>query len=253
MPDLWLEPWLLIYLMAATFGAAIIRGYSGFGFSALVVLMGGWVLPAVQIVPVVLLLEIVASVHLLPSVWRHIHWARIRRLALGSAVSIPLGVYLLAHIDAATMHLMISILVLMASLLILKGVTFARFDGPGLDYYLGLVSGTMTGAAAIGGLAVAAVYLSIQIEIAVLRSSLVVLFFMTDIYSSLWGSGHGLLNTQLVLLCLLLLPCLFIGVSVGSRKFSKTSRLSFRKVTLSLLIGLSLAGIFKSVFSFTLA
>ncbi len=238
-------------MMVVTFVAAIVRGYSGFGFSALVVMLGGWVLPPSQVVPIVLLMEIVASIHLLPSVWQTIPWPRLGRITLGSAFSIPFGVYVLAHVNEDWMRLGISLMVLISCLLILKGMSFAHHDRPALDVSLGLVSGAMTGSAAIGGLAVATVFLSIQVEMVALRSTVIPLFLATDIYTTLIGTQHGLLNSRLLLLTLMLLPVLFIGVAIGKRSFDNSNPATFRKYLLILLMVLATGGIARSMVSLT--
>jgi len=244
-----LEPLSLLFLVAVTFVAAIVRGYTGFGFSALVVLLGGWILPPVQVVPIVLLMEIIASIHLLPSAWKTIDWPRLWRLLAGSAFSIPVGVYALANLDENWMQFSISLVVLVISMLILKGLSFKRHDSPSLNLSLGVVSGAMTGAAAIGGLAVVTVFLSIQVEMAIIRSTLISLFLATDIYSTLLGIQHGFLNTNLLTILLLLLPALFVGVSLGKRYFNSTNTESFRKYVLILLIGLSCGGMVRSFYN----
>ncbi|MEN8198105.1 MAG: sulfite exporter TauE/SafE family protein, partial [Pseudomonadota bacterium] len=58
----------LLFCMAAVFVAATIRGFSGFGLSALVVSSISLVLPPAEIVPMTLLLEAVASLRMLPAV-----------------------------------------------------------------------------------------------------------------------------------------------------------------------------------------
>jgi uncharacterized protein len=242
-----LEPLQLGYLMLVTLLAAIVRGYSGFGFSALVVMLGSWVLTPAQIVPVVLLLEIMASIHLLPSIWSHIDWARLTRILIGSAFSIPLGVYALAYFDAEWMRILISSVVLVASILNLRGVSFAHYDGKRLDYVVGLVSGAMTGLAAIGGLAIATVFLSIQLPIAIIRSTLVAVFFATDIYSTLMGLSHNLLNLQLLTICLYLIPLLVIGVIIGKKRFINTNVATFRRLTIILLMFLAGSGLIRGL------
>ncbi|WP_028584931.1 hypothetical protein [Desulfogranum mediterraneum] len=52
--------------------AAIIRGLTCFGFSAVVMNGLSWVLPPAQPVTLALFLEISASIHLLPSAWKNI-------------------------------------------------------------------------------------------------------------------------------------------------------------------------------------
>ena len=59
----------MIYAIACVFGAAIVRGFSGFGFSLLTITALTLALPPVDVIASVLILEVAASVHLLPSVW----------------------------------------------------------------------------------------------------------------------------------------------------------------------------------------
>ena len=59
---------LLSIAAAVVFAAAIIRGYSGFGFSMICAVSLSQVLPPVEVVPLILLLEVAASSWLLPGV-----------------------------------------------------------------------------------------------------------------------------------------------------------------------------------------
>ena len=62
--------WLVAYSVACIFGAAIVRGYSGFGFSLLAITALSLALPPAEIVPSIFMLEVAASLHLLPGIWR---------------------------------------------------------------------------------------------------------------------------------------------------------------------------------------
>ena len=92
---------ILLYAVVCIFVAAIVRGYSGFGFSLLAITSLSLLLPPAQIVPSIFIMEVAASLHLLPSVWRHIHWRALLWLAVGCLVGTPFGVYALAHVPAA--------------------------------------------------------------------------------------------------------------------------------------------------------
>ena len=74
---------ILVYAVACIFGAAVVRGYSGFGFSLLAIISLSLLLPPAEIVPSIFMMEIAASLHLLPSVWRDIHWRALLWLGLG--------------------------------------------------------------------------------------------------------------------------------------------------------------------------
>ena len=78
-----LSPVMLLYAFTAILIAAFIRGYSGFGFSALAVTSLSLILPPAEVVPTAFLLEIVASIFMLPMVWRSIDWQKLNLLVLG--------------------------------------------------------------------------------------------------------------------------------------------------------------------------
>jgi uncharacterized membrane protein YfcA len=61
-----LDPVSLIVTVISVCVAGIIRGYSGFGFAMVAVTSISLVLPPVQAVPTVLILEVLASIGLVP-------------------------------------------------------------------------------------------------------------------------------------------------------------------------------------------
>jgi len=92
---------ILLYAVACIFAAAVVRGYSGFGFSLLAITSLSLFLPPTEIVPSIFIMEVAASLHLLPGVWRDIHWRSLLWLTVGSLVGTPFGVYALAHAPPA--------------------------------------------------------------------------------------------------------------------------------------------------------
>ena len=73
----------VLYALACIFGAAVVRGYSGFGFFA----CSPWsrsrcCCRRMRSVPSIFMMEVVASLHLLPGVWRDIHWRALLWLAV---------------------------------------------------------------------------------------------------------------------------------------------------------------------------
>ena len=58
-----------------------------------------------EIIPSIFLLEIAASIHLLPGIWRDIHWRSLIPLVVGTAIGTPFGVMFLANVPAAPMQI----------------------------------------------------------------------------------------------------------------------------------------------------
>ncbi len=81
----------LAYALVVVFIAALVRGYSGFGASALIVTSLTLVLPPAEVVPISLLLEIAASLGLLAQVWKDVPWRTMAWLLIGAAFGTQAG------------------------------------------------------------------------------------------------------------------------------------------------------------------
>src|SRR5277367_6706425 len=127
----------LAYAASCIFFAAIVRGYSGFGFAMMAITSLSLLLPPVEIVPSIFLLEVAASVHLLPHVWRDIHWRALLWLFLGACLGTPFGVYALAHAPAAPLTLAIAVFVFAAATMLARGYSMRRMPGPAFTFATG--------------------------------------------------------------------------------------------------------------------
>src|SRR6266568_3013372 len=85
---------VVLYAMGVALFAGFVRGFSGFGLSAL----------------------IVAGISLLRSVWPHVSWRWIWPLLAGYAISVPLGVWCLAILPELPLRLAVSTIILAMAL-----------------------------------------------------------------------------------------------------------------------------------------
>ncbi len=237
----------LVFCLVAIFIAAIIRGYTGFGFSALVVSSMTLVLPPAESVPVILLLEVAASIGMLPHVWRDIDWRAIMWLCIGAAVGTPIGVYALATVPPDPARIVIAILVLFACVLLLRGYSLKGRPGPFGTTATGAVSGIVNGIGAVGGLPVVIFFLATATGAAMTRATVVGYFFFTDLFATIFTAGHGLVTTDVLLRTALFLVPLYLGVALGSRRFMRTSPESFRRLAIVLLMVLSALGLARAI------
>lgn len=238
----------LIVSIVAVFLAGIIRGYSGFGFAMVAVTSMSLVLPPAQVVPTVLILEVLASIRLLPQVRKDIDWYSLRWLLLGSLVGIPFGVYLLATIPPAPMRTSISLMVLIASILLMRGFAWKRMPGIILILLIGLACGMLNGAAAIGGPPVILFYLSSPAGVKTSRASIIAYFLGIDAMCLIVAAIQGLTTFQTLFLTAVCLIPLLLGITFGSRMFIKIEQALFQRNVLILLMLLSMAGFFRSIF-----
>lgn len=233
----------MVVILLSIFMAGIIRGYSGFGFAMVAVTSLSLVLPPIYVVPLVLILEVLASIRLVPQVWQDIDWHSLRWLLVGSLAATPFGVYLLANIPAAPMRIFISLLVLAVAILLMRGWVWKHMPGKCLNLTTGAACGLLNGAAAIGGPPVILLYLSSPAGIAVSRASIIAYFLGIDAMSLAMAFIQGIITSRTLVMMAVCIPPLLLGITIGSRMFVKMDEASFRRHVLMLLIALSIAGL----------
>jgi uncharacterized membrane protein YfcA len=229
-------PLILAYSAVCIFLAAVVRGYSGFGFSMLAITSISLLLPPVQIVPSIFLMEIAASLHLLPNVWRDIHWGALGWLFFGCCLGTPFGVYALAHAPAAPMTLALAVFVLAAALALARGHRMKRHAGPLVTVVTGAASGLCNGGFGMGGPPVVLFFFGSPGGAATGRASLIAFFLLTDLVGLAWQGVNGLITAATVWRGALFLPPLMAGVWLGNRGFKSADPAIFRRWVLRLLM-----------------
>ena len=229
------------------FLAAIVRGFSGFGFSLLTITALSLFYPPAEIIPSIFMLELAASANLLPGIWKDIHWKSLGPLIVGCLIATPFGVWALAHFAPAPMQIALSIFVLIATALMWRGFALKTMPGPLASTMAGAASGLSNGAFGIGGPPVILFYFASPAGNLAGRASLVAFFLATDVIGLANQSVHGLITWAGFLRALMFLPALLLGVWVGARRFKGTDPETFRKYVLAILALLSLVIMVKAV------
>ncbi len=179
--------WLpLAYAVACVFLAAIVRGYSGFGFSLLAITSLTLVLPPLQVIPAIFMLEIAASLRLLPEVWRQIHWRSLLPLLIGCIIATPVGIWFLANLPAAPMKIALGLFVLVCTVLLWRGYALQRMPGRMASAAAGAASGLANGAFGIGGPPVILFYFASPAGAIAGRASLIAYFMAIDFFGLLF-------------------------------------------------------------------
>lgn len=227
--------------------AAFVRGYSGFGFSALVVAIAGLVTNPVPLVAVVVLCEIAMTTIQTRGIRALIDWGRVLSMLLGAAVAIPVSVTVLARIGADPARLLISGFIMVMCLVLMSGWTLRRAIGKPGHVGVGVISGIANGAA-VGGLPVAAFMAAQPIGASVFRATMIAYLTAIDMIALpvMWANGMVTRDTGIVFL--LVAPLLVIGIWLGGRHFHFSTPQNFRRMTISVLLLLSAMGLLKSVF-----
>lgn len=242
-----LEPATLAYAWAAIFLGGFVRGYSGFGSSMVWVTALTQVMPASRVVPIILVLEVLASAHLLPRAWKDVHWASVRPLMVAACLATPLGVWALARLSPGAMQLAISVVVLATAAILWRGYRLRRTPGTPATLALGAISGVLTGATSANGPPLVIFYLSSPVAMAAQRASLIACFLGIDALGAAEAALAGLVPWESVVETALFLPAMLVGTALGGRRFLGTSPEAFRRVALLLLAALGIAGLVRAI------
>jgi len=236
------------------FAAGVVRGFAGFGFSALSVAGMSLMLPPAQVVPPVFVLEVLASLSLLREAWKDADVPWLKWLVLGNVLCIPLGLAVLAWLPEVELRLVLGGLLLLAALLLRAGFSAGLEPSWRVRLATGLVSGFVNGVAAIGGMAVAVLMSTTSLAPAVMRATMIVLFLFTDLYALAWaavlpsaeGGGAGLLGFQTLVMALALAPAMLAGIWCGRRFFVGMPPQAFRQRVLEVLIVIAGMGVLRA-------
>ena len=244
-----MSPAIIGYSLICIFLAAIVRGYSGFGFSLLVITALSLVLPPAEIVPSIFMLEVAASLHLLPGIWRDVHWKSLAPLTLGCLLATPIGVYFHANVPAPPMQVALALFVLTATLLLWRGFALKTMPGPLASTAAGAAAGLANGAFGMAGPPVVLFYFASPAGNIVGRASLIAYFVATDVIGLAFQSREGLVTWEAFIRALIFMPALFAGVWLGARSFKGADPAVFRNWVLFILAALAVLTAAKGLVS----
>lgn len=225
--------------------AGYVRGYSGFGFAALVMSSTALVTDPFPMVPVVILADIFMTAAQARGIWRHIDWARVRGLFLGCLVGVPISVWAIQAVGVDAGRAILSGFILVMCAVLWAGFHIRR-QGMAAHVGTGFISGLANGMA-VGGLPVAAFFTAQSVPPVVFRATVIAYFTALDLWS-LPVLGHaGQITGDSLVATAMGLPFMLIGLWLGGRHFSGTSPQDFRRFAIGLLAVLAVAGLAKAV------
>lgn len=126
--------WILLTVIIAI--AGVVRGCIGFGFSALVVVSSTLFLDPTIVVPMLAILEIIASIHMAITTWRDVERKILTYLMFGAIIATPLGVYVLVILPADSIRFLLSLMILILSGLLASGWQYRGRRGPATFFHL---------------------------------------------------------------------------------------------------------------------
>jgi uncharacterized protein len=215
------DPLLMAGAAAMTFGAAYIRGLTGFGMAIILVPLLGLIVSPREAVVLGIFLQVLIGPVGLKIIYADAHRQSALAIAGYAVLATPLGIWLLGQTAPDVARLLIALIAIGAFLLVLLPQRGELRPGPKETAVTGIASGILTGFAAMPGPPVVPYYLRQPIPPAEARASMMLVFFATAIAGTISSFALGIASWKLVWLSLILFPAVLLGNWLGAKSFGK--------------------------------
>ncbi len=222
-------------VIAGAFLAAVLRGFTGFGFVMAAVPILSLALPPIQVVPLALLLQIEISALDLRQAVRICDRHALAWLVPGMIAGTPIGVAALAALAPGAARVAIGAMILAAVAVLAKGMRLPPQPSRLVTLTAGLVAGVSNGLAGMSGPPVVTYLLALPLSTAVIRATSIVFFAVTAAAALVPMTWHGLVGRATLVWSVAALPALFVGARLGRFGFQRSPATWHRRVALVVL------------------
>lgn len=228
----------LILLLVGALVAAFVSGLSGFAFGLVSLSFWIWRFPLAELAALVVFGSLVAQITAIPGVLRHVELRLLLPFILGAIFGLPLGTWLIAHVDLGVFRLGVGLLlVVFAAFQLLIGPRLwpIRFGGAAVEAAIGAASGVLGGLAGLSG-ALPAMWAVVRGWSKERQRSLFLTFNTFCHVVAMTGlvvAGH--IDAGTLTRFAMLLPALVGGAWLGALAYGRVSTDQFRRLVLLLL------------------
>ena len=225
--------------------AGIVRGFSGFALSALVMASAALIIPPVELIPVCWWLELCAGFMMIRSGWKEADRRLAITLVVGSSLGLPLGLYLTTHVAVALSQAIALGCIASLAALLLGKIKLDFLANPKGHLGVGICAGIATGLASVGGMVVALFVLVSNVPARQMRATLVVFLLLSQALTLIILIAYGVMDQRAALRGVILAVPATLGVYLGKKFFISKLEPFYRPFCLLLLIGLALQGLVR--------
>ncbi|WP_417432703.1 TSUP family transporter [Hoeflea sp.] len=237
----------LAIVLAVVLIAGLIRGFAGFGLSAVVMAGVAILIPPVELIPMCYLLEGAASLAMFRGGMAHANMKIVWGLVICSAIGMPIGLLATTNIDVALSKKLALGLILALTLAQFFRLRPKFLTTPKGLYASGLTAGIATGLASVGGMVIALYVLASDTQPKQMRASLVMFLCISMVTSLVWLVAYDVMTTQAVWRGVLMSPVVLLGVFAGIWLFRPAYEHLYKNACLLLLTLLSATGLISQM------
>jgi uncharacterized membrane protein YfcA len=215
--------------------AGTVRGFVGFGAGMIMIpFVSALYGPKIGASSILVADGILTIPYLLKSI-RFCEPRTVAPVALGSALAIPIGTYLLTTIDPTPIRWAMVPLIAGLLAITLSGWRYQGVPKVGVSMATGAVSGFLSGLIQLSGPPVIVLWMSGPFPPQTIRANIFVYFAIMSVVTVISYLIAGVFSSGLLPVLVPMIPCYAIGLMLGGRFFGKADPKLFRRVAVVLI------------------
>ncbi len=238
------QPWFAWVAVAACV-AGVVRGLAGFGGALVLVPILSMFLGPVVAVPVLNIVDGVATFPLLPDAMRRCRWPEVIPLFVGALALLPFGITALRYVDPILLRHVMSVAILGIAGCMAVGARHAGAPSRAVSAGVGALSGLMSGAIGLSGPPVVLFWLGGQADARTARANMIAYFGLCSVAVIAMMGWSGLMTWPVLRLSIVLLPIYALGVLLGARGFRLAPERLFRAFALALIAAVAIVSLVR--------
>ncbi len=211
----------LILTMTGVLAAALLRGFTGFGFGLAAVPLLSVALPPAQVVPLVVTLQVIVGLGGLRQATGGCDWGAVRLLAPGLVLGVPVGLLILTELAPNLVRLVIGLIIALSVVLLYRGARLPPKPSRLLTGCVGLASGIISGLASMGGPPIIVYLMALGHSAHRVRATAMVYFMLAGCVSLVPMMLRGMITRDTLIWAAASVPVLFGGSWIGTLAFHR--------------------------------
>ena len=227
---------------AAALVAGLVRGFSGFGTALVYLPVAAQVSPFFALTTMIVI-DLVAPLIHVPRALRDGQPGDVLRLAIGAALTLPLGVWALTVVSPEVFRWAVSLVALTLLVLLWAGIRYRGTPTKPMVFGTGALGGVLTGAVGLPGPPVILLYMASTLPSSVVRANSTLYLILADLLmlAAIWWAGYLQLASVSVG-AVLILPYL-LGNWLGARMYRPEAERLYRAVAYLIIAASALYGL----------
>ncbi len=238
----------VIIVVVGALAGGLVNGLTGFGTALTAVGLWLYALPPTAVSSLAIICAAVAQLQTFPMIWSTIRWQRVFPLLVPGLFGVPLGTFLLAHIEPKFFKIGIGIFLVVYSayVLVRSGEIKVAWGGRAADAVVGFGGGVLGGLTGLSGV-LPVVWTDIRGWSKEQRRGIVQAFNISILSLALAAHAvSGLLTRQVLLESALALPATIASAAIGAFIYRRLADRGYQRVVMLLLLVFGLTLVWTS-------